>query len=266
MAGSEVKEKEVNGFPGWIKKQIGNSRWYIAPSGVQLTAYQFGKLALEYPGGVIPEHVIFQLTSAKKPNGFFSSKSSRLTGQVVDQPFSTKAPSDQNQPGEPGLVDILQMPDPKPHAGRSVGNRASPKELSDGLYISISIATAIVALLLREPTLAASDLEAKNISVPAANLLAKSQLNERFGRLIAESGDWQLLGYAIYLYGSRCIDVVQARRQSVGPKQNAPRTNASSVSGSNGNTGPTGSGAATIFPGTLSNGAKSPPGTPQPLR
>lgn len=53
--------------------------------------------------------------------------------------------------------------------------------------------------------------EADNISIPAGNLIAKSRLNERIGKLIAESGDWQMLGYALYLFGSRINSDIQAR-------------------------------------------------------
>jgi hypothetical protein len=110
-------------------------------------------------------------------------------------------PPTQNVPDD---EPVFIAPDPKLDQSRSrAGNRATPKELADGLYISLSIATSIVALIIRDPYLAMTDLEAKNIAIPAANLLSKTKLNEKFGRLIAESGDWQLLGYALWMYFQR---------------------------------------------------------------
>jgi hypothetical protein len=62
------------------------------------------------------------------------------------------------------------------------------------------------------PTLSPTlSFEANNISIPAGNLIAKSRLNERIGKFIAESGDWQMLGYALYLYDSRINSDIQAR-------------------------------------------------------
>lgn len=250
---AEIKELDVPDWPGWKKLQLGGTRHYISPGGVKITAYRFAQLALRYRGqSYIPEADI--LPGPDKTNqGFFGqilsgSKATKTNQPKPDQPSTNQESTNQEE--------IFVPPEPKPHAGRSGGSRASPKELSDGMYISISIATSIVALLLREPQLAATDLEAKNIAIPAANLLAKSKLNERFGRLIAESGDWQLLGYAIWMYFNRVFDVVKVKRENSGPKSNAPRTSSTNVP----NTPASPNGAGATPGGFISNGAKSPPG------
>lgn len=242
--------KDAPDRDGWMISTDGRKR-YLSPGGKEISYYQYRKLNDRYKDQDIPEHAIdaasgisATLTALKSspPKTFMQPKSApgvatapsvspleellqqqhvRTTSQAgVD--IGRQAPPSQRPPvlPQPELqmddadqVREFKAPTPKPDAarGRPSANRATPREISDGLYISITIATSIVAILLREPVVAMTDLEAKGISIPAANLLAKSKLNERFGRMIAESGDWQLLGYAIWMYSSRVWDIQQAK-------------------------------------------------------
>src|SRR5258708_12029363 len=158
----------------------------------------------------------------------------------------------------PNDEPVFIAPDPKLDQSRSrAGNRATPRELADGFYISISIVTSIVALILREPSLSATDLEAQAIAVPAANLFAKSKFNEKFGRYIASSGDYQLLGYALWMYGNRVISTIQAKKAQRQPTQQQYMP----PSQSNGHTPPaTPAPMGASLPPSVNLSGKTPPG------
>lgn len=196
-----VVEKEVPGYPGWIKLQKGGSRRYISPGGAEISATAFMKLQGQFGfGNDIPESAVAATFQKREPRSFL-------------QPLPSKPNlGNQNQSPPDSVSEIIpDMPDAKVRPGKSSGSKASPAELSNGIYITLSIVTAIVALLTQAPELSMTEQEAKNISIPAANLMAQSKLNEKFGRLIADSGDWQLLGYSLFLYGSRVMETMKLR-------------------------------------------------------
>jgi hypothetical protein len=102
-------------------------------------------------------------------------------------------------------------PPTTPVAKAARARRATAKELSNGIYISLAITTSIVAMLTQFNDLAMTEMEAKSIAIPLGNILEPTKINERFGRWLADSGDYQLLGYALFIYISRVRDHVQAR-------------------------------------------------------
>lgn len=228
-----IKEFDVTGFPGWKRLEIGSNRRWRSPGGIEISNSQFVKLRKLHADGVIPESelvstgstVMTSLRSAASAAKSFIADVSTPAPQVVqttDRPNIGKTqppnahPAPHPQPTIPTDEDVVtefSLPEPKVHAqrGRPTGNKATEKELADGIYVSLAIITSVIALLIQVPEAAMTDQEAKTISIPAANLLAKSKLNERFGRLIAGSGDWQMLGYALYLYGQRVVTAMSMR-------------------------------------------------------
>lgn len=237
---SEIKEKDVAGYPGWKKLQMGTSRRYISPGGVEISARRFMELSSKYKNSFIPESDILP-SIGRKP--FISDVS------------STKSPKNQHSHGpdltDPGLSDQslseLNLPEPKSHTTKPRPGVATAKELADGVYITLSIVSSIVALLTKTPDLQMQDMEAKNIAIPAGNLIEPTDLNKRFGRMIAESGDWQLLGYAIWLYISRVTDVVKEKQRaavkSTGATQPTTQTNVPADRGAANGNGYVGQGA-----------------------
>lgn len=218
-------EKEVPGYPGWIKLQKGGSRRYVSPGGAEISANAFMRLQKDYGfGNDIPESAVAATFITKRPARFFGTTDSRPS-----------SPNQNQNQHEVVLEMDNAMPDPKPRPGKSHGTKASPKELSDGIYITLSIVTAIVSLLLQTPDLAMTEPEAKNIAIPAGNLMSNSKLNEKFGRIIADSGDWQMLGYALFLYASRVTETMQ-QKGLFNVKRREPGGHAPSASpGSTGN-------------------------------
>jgi hypothetical protein len=248
-----------------IKAEDGSTkRNYRSPGGVVISNYEWGKKSAKYRSqGYIPENDLTPIGTSNSGPALLPSRaaSKRVVEgtispppnqsipvspdeeQLQQQQFFTsqqtayqdvgrKAQPSQRPPASPPREDIPDeepvfiAPDPKLDTSKGrAGNKATPKELADGLYISLTIVTSIVALIVGAPEINMTDMEAKAIAIPAANLIARSKLNERFGRMIAESGDWQLLGYAIWMYFSRVTEVIRAKnaqRQPVNRQQYTP--------------------------------------------
>lgn len=178
------------------------------------------------------------LAGIRKTPGITKGMASRAAGGPhINQ--RTSAPS--SPPPEPVAqqpANILENIEPKTHSskpGRRIENGATSKELADGLYITLSIVTSIVAMLTKEPGLTMSEIESKNISIPAGNLIEPTDINKRFGRMIAESGDWQLLGYAIWLYIARVREpVIERFKGNKQQQQQQPPQQQTAVSNGNG--------------------------------
>jgi hypothetical protein len=166
-------------------------------------------LVAKYKGqSFIPESDVLPKSTPARPS-FLPPKTSTVTGQSSG---STKEP-DSSQ-------EHIDLPTAKPRTGsKPQGGRASARELSDSFQTTLLIATSLVALLLKFPDLGMTESESKGIAIPLANILEKSRLNERFGRMIANSGDYQLLGYALYLYLDRVTTAINVRRQNFAAAQ-----------------------------------------------
>jgi hypothetical protein len=208
MGNPQVQGGEVKGWPGWTKLQMGGSRRYRSPGGIEISADRFAKLVLKYKGqAFVPESDVLPPNERNRPAFFTSTTRTKTTNQE-------KATSNQkgvDQP-KPNVSDgVIDLPDATPRPGRARGPKASAKELTDGIHITLSIVTSIVAMFVKESALAMTPQDATNIAIPMANLLYNSPLNDRFGRMIADSGDWQLLGYAIFVYLGRVSDSISQR-------------------------------------------------------
>lgn len=183
---------------------------------------------------ILPPPTRTKFSGTRKTPGITKGMASRAAGgpHLNQQQRQSTTPSP-----EPDVQQPLNLPDPKSHpskSGRRPENGATSKELADGLYITLSIVTSIVAMFTI-PDLAMGDVEAKSISIPAGNLLEPTELNKRFGRMIAASGDWQLLGYAMWLYIERVKDPVVNRIKGASQQQQTQYAQQQAPVQSNGN-------------------------------
>lgn len=243
---ADLSRTSAKDNPGWVKvrRKSNSSIYYISPDGRQVSRREYDDLFKRY-GDNIPASAIKGMTTPdairNMTSGFIADVSTRpaehperrtppppTQATVVDDTIGSTQPSNPvmaskggaDRFSDPSLDNNVTelfpgAPDPKSRTGvRVSGNRATAKELADGAYITLCIVTAIVALLFQMPEVAMEDMEAKNIAVPLGNLLVKSKINERFGRIIADSGDWQLFGYAMWMYGSRVATQLSMRAPS----------------------------------------------------
>lgn len=243
---TEVKEKELTDWPGWYRLSNGGNRQYRSPGGLIISNRRFTELALKYKGHTfIPESDILP----KPKKSFFSQVGSMKTSMSSKPVSDTISVQDTDTP--------ITLPDATPKETRRRAGRATAKEISDGLYLSLSILTSIVQFITKTPGIAMTEMEAKHIAIPAANLLEPTWINDKFGQFIAGSGDWQLLGYALWLYGERVAYRVKEVHFS-GHESQVRGTASPNVSG-NGHQ-PGGSGPVS-HSWTSSGGAtKTPPG------
>jgi hypothetical protein len=221
-----VSETEAEDYPGWVRIDIkspnGSNRKYRSPGGIEITANRFTVLRNKYKGQkFIPEEDV--LVPKKAPPVFFTRPSTKQPPRQPSppQPRTTPKPSEQLLDNGP-----LDIPEARPRPGKAQQGKATAKELSESFITTLLIATSLVALITQFPELAMQEVEAKSIAIPLANILERSTINERFGKLIASSGDYQMLGYGLFLYLERMSGAVQARRQQNAqqprPPQQAP--------------------------------------------
>lgn len=206
-----VKQHPVqgDGWRGWIRSEEGSNRRFISPNGVNVSNAQFIKLRNQFPQGHVPDYVLQELTRPKQPGRGFMTGS--FPSIPAGQSGGTGNPSPNPSPNpseQPSLVTI----EPTVRKSKSAGGKASAKELYDGIHITLAIVTSIVSLVVGEAELAMTEQEAKNIAIPLSNLLLDSKINEKWGRAIADSGDYQMLGYALFLYLSRVTEAIKAKR------------------------------------------------------
>lgn len=208
--GRTLREMPENTHPGWTRLQ------WVAPDGHYLQTQFRG------PGGEIISGFAYRkrLRSGEIPT------IDRATGEVSapppPRPTHPSAATAQT-PDEPPTLGPLDLPAPEPDRARAAPGQATAAELSLTAQIVLIIATSLIALLTSTPELAMSDIEAQGISVPLANIFARSELNRRFGRYLAGSSDYTLLGYALYAYGYRVIGQVGARAQAEQAAQGTQR-------------------------------------------
>lgn len=231
----EVKEKEVNGWPGWTKVQLGNSRRYISPGGVEISAARFLRLSTQYKGQkYIPESSLLEDLKAhdpdytKNPKGFMQSDGS---------PKPTTKPKAENQKREnqePQTMDYAAIVEPEPRARSHTGSKKHPRPSQVALAIgfkklALLITAVIIARMVNDDRAALSEEEATALGIALGNLLVDSDWNEKYGWLVAETGDWQMVGYIAFKWCSRMFDVMKDKaderkrqsNQSVPPGANA---------------------------------------------
>lgn len=158
---------------GYAKTYDGRVWRYRAPDGTLLTTSRYKQM--------IKDGIIVQ-------------------GSIIKEP--------EIEPVEPESDDTPWMPEPKPKASRPSGansQKANAKELALAFDVNLSIITSILALVTSIPELEMTNEESTNISTAAANIFESSELNKKMGKLIANSGDYSMLGYALYLYIHRVM-------------------------------------------------------------
>jgi hypothetical protein len=213
----EVTESEVGDWPGWVRVDIKNpngttNRKYRSPGGIEVSNNRWSVLKHKFRGQkFIPEEMIVD----KKPAPvFFTRPSTYSPTKGPSEPYTRpKQATNTRVHQEPVTEGPLDIPEAKPRPGKAQQGKATSKELSDSFITTLLIATSLVALVLQFPDLAMQEVEAKSIAIPLANILERTTINERFGKLIASSGDYQMLGYGLFLYLERVTGAVQSRRQ-----------------------------------------------------
>lgn len=216
--GRKLKELRQAKYPEWVKLQ-----WVDAADGHDLATQYRG------PGGeIISKHEfrnrvksgeirpVTPITSISSPAPVVAAVSA---GGLSDQPSSPSgtAPHSPHAAPEPEPLapSALELPDPQPRAsgGRGTPGQASAAELALAATIGLVIISSLLAALTHAPELQMSEPEAQAIAVPLANLVQPTEFNRKFGRHLAGSSDYTLLGYALYAYGYRVVTQVAARQQ-----------------------------------------------------
>ena len=139
------------------------------------------------------------------------------TSSPLDPPALVEGPASAGAADAP----VMDLPDAKASSARPGPGQASPAELALTFQIGLVVLSSLAALFAQTPELSMSEIEAQAIGVPLANIAAKSKLNQRFGRYLADSSDYTLLGYALYSYSFRVGTTLAARRaaQAAQPAQ-----------------------------------------------
>ena len=203
---------EVKEFPGWIRYKDGGATKYRSPSGLSISNARFFQLKKKYEGtGSIPEEELLKAQQPANPRFFGKNAdpSQRLNSVQKEKKFRT--------PDDPTVDEdepvTLNMPEPKLASarGRPSGSSATTKELEAAFKINLIIVTSIASLITGIPDVEMTQSEAQSIAIPAANLFEKTEWNKKIGRLIAGSGDYSLLGYALYLYVHRVSQAIAMR-------------------------------------------------------
>jgi len=153
-----------------------------------------------------------------KPNGYAEPRNKEPAG--TDELYMGTEPS-----------SLPNFPEPKSKSTRASAGKATSKELALAFETNFLILTSIVALFTGLPEVGMSAEEAKSIAIPAANIFESSDLNKQIGKTIANSGDYSLLGYALYLYLFRVVTThrsklnVQSQRPAAQAPEQGPATN-----------------------------------------
>ncbi len=207
---SEVTEREVKGWPGWTKVQIGQSRRYKSPGGVDISAARFMRLSTQYKSqGYIPESVIVDDT-AKRPGstspGFFASSGGK--------PSTNEKTGRDQTASEPVQREYTDLIEPEPRARSHTGSKKHPRPSQITLAIgfkklALLLTAVVIARLLNDDRAALSEEEATALGIALGNLLVDSDWNEKYGWLVAETGDWQMVGYVLIKYLFRLSEVLK---------------------------------------------------------
>lgn len=232
----EIKEHEVAGWPGWTKTVMNNSRRYTSPGGVDISAARFMKLTKKYQGQkYIPESVILE-DLEKRPGttapGFFKEVSSP---KKKDEP-----PEDVPRQQEFAELAMDNESRSKPTSRRSKHPRPDAKMLAWGFKkLTLLITAGIIAKILQDDRAALSEEEATLFGISLGNLFEPTEWNDKFGWIIAETGDWQNIGYILFTYFYRMNDVFKdkaaarrAQKQGVPQQKYQPQPQTTSSNGS----------------------------------
>ncbi len=114
------------------------------------------------------------------------------------------------------VTQIATETKPRPRDGRSSHKKPSAAALSIGIKkLALLITQAIVfRILWEDERVKMTEQEATMLGIALGNLLEPTKFNEEWGWIISETGDWQTLGYVLFMYVSRVGDVVREKRQS----------------------------------------------------
>lgn len=200
-----LRETSQATHPGWTRLQ-----WVDAADGRMLNTQYRG------PGGEIISRRQFRarLASGEIPTIDAATGDLKQPSAAVNDPPSLASASASGGSSASEAAEPFDLPTPQPAPSRATPGQATAAELSLTATIALTILTSLLALITRTPELTMSEVEAQSIGVPLANIAAKSSLNRRFGRYLADSSDYTLLGYALYAYGYRVIAQVGARAQA----------------------------------------------------
>lgn len=227
----EIKEHEVAGWPGWTKIVINNSRRYVSPGGTNISAARFMKLANLHKGEkYIPES---EVPAPEPSRSFFKN---------VSTPKKQEPPDD--VPRQQEFVELATDNESrsKPTSRRTKHPRPDAKMLGFGFKKLVLLLTAgIFAKLMNDDRLALSEEESTILGVALGNLFEPTDWNDKYGWLVTETGDWQAVGYILWIYGHRVNEVLKertaarrAQKQGVPQQQYQPQPQAQPTS-SNGN-------------------------------
>lgn len=264
----EIKEKEVEGWPGWTRVQMGTSRRYRSPGGVDISYARFLRLAGKYKDqGYIPENLILEDMKEhdpdyrKSPKGFMQlpGMGKPKKNPKVEIPNS-EIPNAKftDEPAAKELVDIIES---EPRSRSRTGGKKHPRPTQAALSVgfkqlTLLLTAVVLANIMHDDRFAMSDQEATALAIAMANLLEPTEWNEKWGWIIADTGDWQMIGYILGGYIIRCYGALKeradAKQQNAGGVHQGTSTGAGSAQSN---------GQYSFVP----NSATSPPGVAKPI-
>ena len=261
----EIREQEVKGWPGWTVIKIGTSRRYKSPGGVDISPRQFMKLIGLYRGQkYIPESVIVE-NEQKKPGSKFHSLANSSTERTKSAEKGSGLSPDTERT-EPKSMEYTDLIEPEPRARSHTGSKKHPRPSQVTLAIgfkklALLVTAVVIARLLNDDRAALSEEEATALGIALGNLLVDSDWNEKYGWLVAETGDWQMVGYVLIKYLFRLSEVLkdkndERKRQHPGNAYGQPAS---------GNAAGNGAGQGGQFQ-FVPNRTASPIGVTQPAR
>jgi len=120
-----------------------------------------------------------------------------------------------NEEEDDPMAQIAADNKPRPRDRRSSHTRPTAAALSIGIKRLILLITSVIIVrILDDERAKMTEQEATMLSIALGNLLEHTKFNEQWGWIISETGDWQTLGYVLFMYLSRVGDVVREKQQS----------------------------------------------------
>lgn len=226
--------KRVKLTNGFVKETMDNGTAYFYPpdGSDRLAAATYYTRIKE---GKIPKGTTIM---SETPDGFipFPTAQDLQSSGAVNESSTTQS------------ISELSLPDAKSNASRPTsGAKATPKELSGGIQTTLIVGTSLASLFSGIPELAMQQDEAKAIAIPLGNLLEHTEINKKYGRMIADSGDTQLLAYASGQYLFRASKAIGGKINERRRRNESRRTHANSAPG-----GVADNGAEFVNPGAVS--------------
>jgi hypothetical protein len=247
MPSDNYREVELVDWPGWVRIVEGKNRRYRSPSGVEISNNQLSKLARQYTDThSIPESLVATASGINTATDSLKSKPAFMTDATAPKqvphpdPGAQRLAAAQVQVDEPekettsfrdNIVDIGERTgvtgkNPKGTRTDRRYKKQHPRATAAGLGQGIRkllmlITTLIVAKILNDERAGMTDQEATLLGSALGNLLEPTPFNENWGWIIADTGDYQAIGYVLIMYGSRINDIVQEKRQYAQQQQPA---------------------------------------------